>query len=188
MRLFDDAMRAEVQRTLRLAEDLCGDHFRLSAFDLRQAPYDVVTAVELQGLDIAPPPSPTQLAEVQRCDLTREERSARDRRRIHYRVCLWDPHILAAVDQGARAGALLLFLLVHELVHVVRFARRLARFESSDDEKQREEHRVHEATHAILERAREPGLRELLDDLPALGSCLRGFGTATGEPTPGRPR
>jgi hypothetical protein len=185
MRLFDDAMQAEVQRALRLAEDLCGDHFRLVAFDLRQAPYDVFTARELLALSLRPPPSPTQLAEVQRCDLTREERSARDRRRIHYRVCLWDPHILAAVERGAATGALLVFLLVHELVHVVRFAQRLARFESSVDEQRREEQRVHEITHGILARAREPGLAELLAGLPALGACLRGHGDGSGGETAG---
>ena len=165
-------MLNEVRRVLALAEELCGDHFQLSAFDLRSAPYDVHTARELIADGIEPPPQPSQLAELRRCDLTREERSARDRRRTHYRVCLWDPHILAVCDQGAAAGALLLYVLTHELVHVVRFAKQLALFDATAATRALEEQAVHQATEKILGRAREPGLTELLGHLPTLGRCL----------------
>lgn len=175
-RLFSSTQLAEVRRVLPLAEELCGDHFRLSAFDVRNAPYDVVTARELVAEGVAPPPQPSQLAELRRMDLTREERSARDRRRTHYRICLWDPHILGVVDTGVATGALLLFVLTHELVHVVRFARQLALFDASDAARAREEQAVHEATEQILRRAREPGLEALLEHLPALGSCLHALG------------
>jgi len=173
LRLFDPGQLQEMQRVLALAEELCGDFYHLSAFDVRSAPYDVLTARELIAEGIEPPPLPTQLAEVRRLDLTREERSARDRRRTHYRVCLWDPHLLAVFDRGERPGAVLLFVLVHELVHVVRFAKQLALFESGQLARANEEAAVHETTERILTRAREPGLNELLAHLPDLGSCLR---------------
>ncbi|MBN2360685.1 MAG: hypothetical protein JXR83_14610 [Deltaproteobacteria bacterium] len=174
-RFFGPQQLREIQRALALAEELCGDHYHLSAFDLRSAPYDVVTGRELIAAGVEPPPQPSQLAEVRRCDLTREERTARDRRRTHYRICLWDPHILAVFDRGERPGAVLLFVLVHELVHVVRFAKRLALFESGHLARVHEEAAVHETTGRILARAREPGLAELLRRLPELGSCLRGL-------------
>jgi len=173
-RLFGPEHLLEVQRTLALAEELCGDFYHLSAFDIRSAPFDVVTGRELIAEGVEPPPLASQLAEVRRCDLTREERSARDRRRTHYRICLWDPHILAVFDRGERPGAVLLFVLVHELVHVVRFAKQLALFESGQLARVNEEAAVHETTDRILARAREPGLSELLEHLPDLGSCLRG--------------
>jgi hypothetical protein len=173
LRLFEPAHLLEIERVLALAEELCGDFYHLSAFDIRSAPYDVVTAAALVAEGIAPPPLPTQLAEVRRCDLTREERTARDRRRTHYRICLWDPHLLAVFDRGEKPGAVLLFVLVHELVHVVRFAKALALFESGHLARAHEEAAVHETTDRILARAREPGLSELLAHLPELGSCLR---------------
>lgn len=172
-RLFGPGQLQEMQRVLALAEELCGDFYHLSAFDIRSAPYDVATARELIAEGVEPPPLPTQLAEVRRCELTREERTARDRRRTHYRICLWDPHLLAVFDRGEKPGAVLLLVLVHELVHVVRFAKALALFESGRLARVNEEAAVHETTERILARAREPGLTELLAHLPDLGSCLR---------------
>lgn len=172
MRTFDKTTLKHVSELLPLAEELCGDFFQLSAFDVHSAPYDVVTARDLIAEGVEPPGRPSQLAEVRRCDLTREERSARDRRRIHYRICLWDPHILAVCDTGILPRALLLYLLIHELVHVVRFYRRLALFDATAQARQREEQAVHLATDQILLKAREPGLKQLLDNIPQLGSCL----------------
>jgi len=173
IRTFDAAMHAEMRRVLPLAEELCGDHFQLSAFDLRSAPYDIATAEQLIAEGLEPPPQPSKLAELRRCELTREERSARDRRRTHYRICLWDPHILTLCDDGARPGAVLLYVLIHELVHVVRFARQLALFDASPAARVREEQAVHQTSAQILDRAREAGLDALRQQAPELGACLQ---------------
>lgn len=155
-----------------IAEELCGDHFHLPAFDLGSAPYDVVTARDLFSRGVEPPPEISQLAEVRRCDLTREERTARDRRRTHYRICLWDPNILRVCDHGPPHGAVLLYVLCHELVHIVRFAKQLARFDTTPDDRSDEECKVHDITSIIVKKAREPGLVQLMGQMPAIGGCM----------------
>ena len=43
-----------------------------------------------------------------------------------------------------------LYIITHELIHIVRFSRFLQNFDASDEEKMMEERRVHQTTHEIL--------------------------------------
>jgi hypothetical protein len=57
----------------------------------------------------------------------------------------------------------MLYILVHELIHIVRFSRFLHNFEASDIERMDEEARVHGITREILAPTRLPGLKDVYD-------------------------
>ncbi len=73
--------------------------------------------------------------------------------RFFYRICLQDDRILDAVERGKtfiKLYPLLIYILAHELVHVVRFDRGESDFDAPPEEKDREEERVHTITHNLL--------------------------------------
>ena len=70
-----------------------------------------------------------------------------------YKICLQDHSILKALDENEALAffPFVLYIVTHELIHIVRFSKFLQNFEASVQEKVLEEMRVHEKTHAILE-------------------------------------
>ncbi|MBW2646489.1 MAG: hypothetical protein JRE23_09975, partial [Deltaproteobacteria bacterium] len=94
-----------------------------------------------------------------------------------YKICLQDQSILKALAENDKLELFyfVLYIVTHELIHIVRFGKFLQNFEASDEEKVIEESRVHEKTHEILKNvtnvAVEPvfefyrAWREPLDDL-----------------------
>jgi hypothetical protein len=69
-----------------------------------------------------------------------------------YGVVLLDPNILFALLRSVEYDlwSLLLFVLTHELVHIVRFRKFNIDFHALDLEKEKEEQRVHRITREIL--------------------------------------
>jgi hypothetical protein len=68
-----------------------------------------------------------------------------------YRVCLQDHNILKTLQHvDYLMFPLLLYIVTHELVHIVRFSQFLALFEAPEEHKQEEERRVHQLTQKIL--------------------------------------
>ena len=57
----------------------------------------------------------------------------------------------------------MLYIAAHELVHVIRFDRGEANFESSSDEKEQEEDRVHGIAHDMLQPCMNQELKLVLD-------------------------
>jgi len=55
-----------------------------------------------------------------------------------------------------------LYIIIHELIHIVRFSKFLQSFDASPEEKLAEEARVHEKTHGILKTIRFSGLTDVL--------------------------
>jgi hypothetical protein len=69
-----------------------------------------------------------------------------------YRVCLQDHNILKTLEASPDLSLfpMLLYVITHELVHVIRFSQFLALFEAAEAEKAREETLVHQLTQKIL--------------------------------------
>lgn len=55
-----------------------------------------------------------------------------------------------------------LYIIIHELIHIVRFSKFLQSFDASSEEKLAEEARVHKKTHEILKTIRFSGLTDVL--------------------------
>jgi Mg2+ and Co2+ transporter CorA len=72
--------------------------------------------------------------------------------RDYYLICLHDHQILEALrkDRNLQLLPLLIYVFVHELVHIVRFCNFSQRFEVSDERREKEEKVVHSTTFDIL--------------------------------------
>ncbi len=153
---FDSRQRAAVERALERAEALTGDFYRIPGREWTRLPYDVGT------LRDGPGPDGRVFADVVR--LVR--RAPGHAIRGLFRIRLRDDAILAAVeDRGDGIGLdpLLLYVLTHELVHVVRFGCGLAGFDAGRDERDFEERRVHAITREVLRPIPDPRLRRVVE-------------------------
>lgn len=94
-------------------------------------------------------------------------------RRTRFRIVLRDTEILRT---GRRHGLrrTLLWVLVHELIHVVRFTLEPPRFDSRGEGRHREEARVLELTRRILAPEDDPRLASLLRRMEAISAAAAG--------------
>jgi len=155
-RTLSAAERARVPEVLGLAEELTAEHFQLPSFDESSFTYDVLTLKDLGPEEI----DDQALAVLHR--YAREDRESSPH--SFFRICLQDHNLLAALsrEQDIAFDDLLLFVLTHELVHIVRFARFLQIFHAPEDERLAEERAVHDTTRQILARLRSDTLERIL--------------------------
>ncbi len=88
----------------------------------------------------------------------------------YFKICLQDHVIRRALTRDAHLSLLPLatYIVTHELIHVVRFARFLQRFDAPEKERDAEEARVHGETIELLRDLRIPGMGAVLS---AFGGC-----------------
>ena len=72
---------------------------------------------------------------------------------------------MAAVarDERVKLLPLCVYVVTHELIHIVRFCKFLQRFDAETTERQREEMRVHEITQKVLGSLKLPHLDYVLE-------------------------
>ena len=82
-----------------------------------------------------------------------------------YKICIQDHAILEVLmtHPEMELYPFTLYVVTHELVHIVRFSRFLQNFDASAVEKIEEERRVHGITHEILGPVKSHGLGNVLD-------------------------
>jgi len=130
-----------------IAEEVTSDFFKLSPCHWRRARYDILTLEALRAEEI----SSHALALVAKYDGCHKDRLLRSAAFDFYRVCLQDHNILKTLQHVEYLMfPLLLYVVTHELVHIVRFSQFLALFEAPEEHKQEEERRVHRLTQKIL--------------------------------------
>jgi hypothetical protein len=131
-----------------IAEEVTSDFFKLSLSHWRRARFDILTREALRGEEI----SPHALALVAKYNGCHPDRLLSSAAFDFYRVCLQDGNILRTLRRRGDLSLfpLLLYILTHELVHIVRFSRFQALFEAPEEQKQAEERRVHRLTQTIL--------------------------------------
>lgn len=176
---FDDSHLRTLDDALVLAEQVASDHYKLSSADWKNAPYDVCTLKDLTREEIVP----GVFAQVARYRQDPAKSPSGRGRYEFYKICLHDQQILKATDEGKNIALfpLLLYILTHELVHIVRFKKFLHRFNASEEERTGEETRVHRATSEILRAVPvsgiEPVLRNYQGHAGFFGSGMGGMWT-----------
>jgi len=143
------------------AEELTGDHYHLSSFGPRRYLYEVATADDLQPGERAE----DAFAQICRYDAISPEPGYRSRAGRYYRVCLQDEGILSAVRRprcGFGLDALLLYVMTHELIHVVRFEQFRHPFVTEPGRRAEEEAVVHRITQEVLAPAEDRSVQRLL--------------------------
>ncbi len=137
-----------LQEAAAIAEEMTSEFFKLSLSHWRRARYDILTLEGLRAEEI----SPHAHAVVAKYDGRPQDRLLRSSFFDFYRICLQDHNILKALENCAELSLLplLLYIVTHELVHIVRFSQFLALYEAPEDQKQQEEQRVHQLSQKIL--------------------------------------
>jgi hypothetical protein len=140
--------REPLAEALVVAEEMTSDYFKLTSRHWLAARYDISTLAHLREEEI----SSHALALVAKYDGCPEGRMLRSSAFDFYRICLQDHNILKtlAARKDLNLFPFLCYILTHELVHIVRFSRFEARFDTSAKEKYQEETRVHQLTWKIL--------------------------------------
>jgi hypothetical protein len=156
VRRFGDPERWTLREALAEAEARIGAFYRIPGREWRRVPYDLETLAE------GPGPAPGAFADVVRLCRQGASASGGDL----WRIRIGDQAILDAVHRradGIELRPLLLYVLTHELVHVVRFGTGLAGFEADLAERHAEEGRVHAVTRRVLQAAAGTALRRVMD-------------------------
>ena len=137
-----------VTRAVEMAEELVSNHYKLSTSQLRRLNYDVKTQADLNRTELVP----DHFAQIVKYRLKKKEGLLDTESEDFYKICLQDHSILEALDKHPELvfPSFLLYIVCHEMIHVVRFRRFLQQFDASAAERLAEERRVHAKTREIL--------------------------------------
>ena len=137
---FNAAQMPVTKKAFSDAENLVSRQFRLSDANFRNNRYEVKTLAYLDEQEIK------DGAFAHLCKYTYENPDglARSSEKVFdfYRICLQDNIILDAVDRAnpfIKLSPLMLYIAVHELIHVLRFSNGEIDFDAGVEEKEKEE-------------------------------------------------
>lgn len=156
LRTFDQEQMLVVNEAVALAEELTSNHFKYSSSQWRRSRYDITTLKDLSGPEITDVAFAQILRYVGQPTAGDPARARID----YYKVCLQDHGILRALERDAALDffPLMVYVVTHELTHIVRFSRFIQSFDAYPAHRLREEARVHAITREILLGARIPGV------------------------------
>ena len=160
-RIFGPDEIQPVNSSVAMAEELVSNFYKMSASEWLHPKYDVKTRVDLTQDEIVDGP----FAQVIRYEGQLEDNSLGSTSYDFYKICLQDHAILSALDMesGLALFPFILYIITHELIHIVRFSKFLQNFDASEEERMAEEKRVHKFTHDILSPVRLDGVPFVLD-------------------------
>lgn len=154
--MFSPRDLEQVSAAVSMAEDRVTDFYKLSDSQWLRYRYDIRTLADLREAEIVDGP----FAQVIRYEARPADASLGSSTYDFYRICLQDHAILGAMEgrPDLTLRPFVLYIVTHELIHVVRFCKFLQQFDASESERRREEDRVHQRTLEILAPVRIAGL------------------------------
>lgn len=173
-RKFDAGHMSEVREAVALAEELTSEYFKYSTSQWRRSRYDIQTADRLQEDELTDDAFAQIIHYIGHPPSSQLKSSYFD----FYKICLQDHVILDALDRDRSLSLypLVLYVVTHELIHIVRFSRFLQSFEAYPLDREQEEARVHQITRRILSARSLPGVelvaREYWEAVEAGGLSL----------------
>jgi len=174
LRCFNTEELLKVDGAIKVSEELVNNYFKMSSGQWLKNRYDIKTAKDLAFHECVDGP----FAQVIKYEGRKKDVSLGSSSFSLYKVCLQDDAILTMVSKkdDLSLEPFLLYILTHELVHIVRFSKFKQRYENKNeaDVTLDEERKVHLLTHAILKSVSVFGLKQVFefykDWLPVLGS------------------
>ncbi len=161
-----------VDEAVKAAEELVNNYFKMSSSQWLKNKYDIKTAKDLASHECVSGP----FAQVIKYEGQKKDASLCSSTYSLYKICLQDNAILLSVKKNKTLllKPFLLYILTHELVHIVRFLRFKQRYENTNeaDVTLDEEHKVHEITYSILKFVSVSGLNNVFEFYE---DWLRGF-------------
>jgi hypothetical protein len=146
-----------LDQAAHLAGDLVSEAFQVDFTNFRLWPVDTRPLAELAPHELAK----GVLAQVL---CYRREGVIRSEKPDFYRICLYDPAILAASqNENIPLNTLLTYVLAHEYIHVARFVKFLALVTLPPEGRVKEELLVHAKTRELLRGRPLPELNRLME-------------------------
>ena len=163
LRRFNTEELLKVDGAVKVSEELVNNHFKMSSGQWLKNRYDIKTAKDLASHECVDGP----FAQVMKYEGRKKDVSLGSSSFSFYKVCLQDNAILTMVSQKNELSLepFLLYILTHELVHVVRFLKFKQRYENKNeaDVTLDEERKVHLLTHTILKPVSVSGLKQVFE-------------------------
>ena len=158
---FDPELMLTVNNAAAMAEELVSDYYKMSASQWLNRRYDIKTVHNLKPEEIVYGP----FAQIIRYEAQRQDSALNTGTFDFYTICLQDHAILKTLAENEQLSLFpfSLYIVAHELIHIVRFSRFIQGFEASEEERNVEEVRVHTITHLILEKENVPGMSHVLN-------------------------
>ena len=158
---FSKKQITAVNNSVTMAEELVSNYYKLSAAQWLRQKYDVKTVADLAPKEIVKGP----FAQIVRYKGQRRDTALGSATYDFYKICLQDHAIIDTLKKfnALRIFPFTLYIITHELIHIVRFSKFLQNFSASSAEKMAEEIRVHKKTNKILQPVQVPGLTSTLD-------------------------
>jgi hypothetical protein len=167
---FTEKDMSVVDESLHIAEDIISDFFSVTSNHWLMNQYEVRTMVDIT--DHAVFQETGWFAHLLRYSRPVSEKNSAVDNLDFYRICLNDSKILGFTENGRpdRLLPFLIYVLTHELVHIIRFSR----FYCCPDvyDRREEEITVHAITRDILSKRRIDGMRSTLDFFRAVALDL----------------
>lgn len=159
-RTFAPDQIENVNSAVAMAEEVVSNRYKMSTSQWLRRRYDVKTRVQLTATEVVEGP----FAQVIRYRGQRRDTSLGSNAYDFYQICLQDHAILATLDQQRDLDLfpLVLYIVVHELIHIVRFSQFLQNFEATEEEMMAEEARVHRLSREFVAPLPVAGIRPVL--------------------------
>lgn len=150
-----------LNRSIEIAEELVSDHFKISTSEWKRYRYDIQTLAHLNETEI----TDLAFAQIRRYLRCPDQRLRGSNPGDFFKICLQDHVIRRAMakDDAIAMLPLGLYIMTHELIHVIRFTRFLQSFDASESEREAEEQRVHAQTYSLLQHCKVAGIGEVLN-------------------------
>ena len=147
-------------QAIEVSEELISDFYKISTSEWKRYRYDIQS---LSGLD-EEEVTDDAFAQIRRYLRRPGEKTRGSEPGDFFKICIQDHVIRRAVERDDEIGLfpLTAYIVTHELIHVVRFAKFLQRFDSTAAEQDAEEKRVHDITFELIQKTRIRGMPEVL--------------------------
>jgi hypothetical protein len=161
---FNTAQVPMAKKAFNDAEKLVSGQFRLSEKELKSTKYEVKTLAYLNEQEI----KDGTFAHLCKYsyEQTGEVKVHTENKFDFYRVCLQDNTILDAVDRAnpfVKLSPLMLYIAVHELIHILRFCNGEIDFDADLETMEKEEVIVHNLTRSALQPVKGKDMEIILD-------------------------
>jgi hypothetical protein len=175
--IFNADELAVVNTAVSMAEELVSNFYKMSTSQWSGPKYDIKTLADLSEAEIVSGP----FAQIIRYEGKLKDQVLGSSAYDFYKICIQDHAIINVLNEHSdiTLAPFCLYVVTHELIHIVRFSRFLQNFNASDVEKLVEERRVHGITHDILGSINTPDMTSVLDFYASWRSPIDGLKSIT---------
>jgi len=156
---FNIEQKKAINDSASLAEEVVSNYYKISASRWLHYKYDIKTFCDLNAEEIIKGP----VAQIIRYEGQKKDTSLGSNAYDFYKICLQDHAIISTLQQVQDIffSPFMLYIIAHELIHIVRFCFFQQCFVASNKETMKEETRVHSITYNILKKLRIHGLNNV---------------------------